>query len=166
MSAAASRRLCFSLGVWKKTPQSTSMWNGPPFFRGNVSRKQSPSPVRYIRTRADPPGLFAGPAVVVVAFFVAMAGSSDRTVEKRERLRAAVAQGIGEVGCPQRRPDVALQELALPADPILARDPLPDGVLEFQRVEVEDHRASPAEREFVLRALVPRRIDWRRDAVE
>src|SRR6185503_15594819 len=127
--------------------------------RGNVSRKQSPSPVRYMRTRADPPGLSAGPAVVVFAFFffacfVAMAGSSDRTVEKCERLLAAVAQGIGEVGGAQRRPDVALQEVALAAYPVLARDPLPDGVLELQRVEVEDDCTATAERESVLRAVL------------
>src|ERR1700756_4614473 len=49
----SSKRLLTS-GVPRMTPQSISICHGSPFCFGNVIRKQSPNPCRYMRTDALP----------------------------------------------------------------------------------------------------------------
>src|SRR5215204_1292118 len=116
MSATMFRRCCFSLGVWKKTPQSTSMWTGFGSF-GNVRRKQSPSPTRYIRTRTALVG-FLAVLLLLAGFFgeVFLAGiarSSDWPVEESERFTARVGQRIGEIRRAKRCSRISHQELTL-----------------------------------------------------
>src|SRR5262249_11163879 len=61
VAAAISLTTCFILGVGsgvpRITPQSIRTWKSP-LAAGNESRKQSPSPCRYMRTRTSPLALF------------------------------------------------------------------------------------------------------------
>src|SRR5689334_21635776 len=146
MCATAASMLWMS-PVWLvplNTPQSTTMCSGAPFSSSRLTRKKSPKPTRYIRTRTP-----ASPAAGIQAPARAAWGLRGRGLVAigalehffRERLRRALAVVVrlvhqGEVD-PQvadvrARPDAEIGEergLALGAPlAFLAGERLGDGV--------------------------------------
>src|SRR5574341_2323604 len=138
MCDAMSRILCFSLGDWKKTPQSISIWSGAG-CRGNESKKQSPRPLRYMRTRTESARLFLAAAAFLVAFFfafLAAMGSSDRAMQEGEGLCVLITQGVAEIRRAQGCSHTPLEEGALTVYAPLTRYALPDGAMQLKRVEL------------------------------
>src|SRR5882757_8227208 len=116
VSRTCATTFCIVSAVPTSTPQSISTWKGLPFC-GKVIRKQSPSPWRYMRTRAryagGVPGATIGsaPNVLVpgwglgliavralVSFLIGMDDLCALVVERGKRLIR-----LAEVGRGQRR---------------------------------------------------------------
>src|SRR5918993_1503649 len=151
------------------TPQSIRRYLVPDLSAGSASRKQSPTPCRYMRTIssfafgtsgfARPPP--AGVARVRVLFFLTVLffamSVSPRIVgphvRERERLLRPqpIAHLVGEAEArDRRRPllgDLIAQERHVPGPPPLARDVLRDRVGDRGRFRIDDQRRAAAEPE-------------------